>query len=69
MLLSITRTEDPRGLRLEGELDLTGDSSRLRRSSPRRLERGMIDQVDADRVGAVFERIRVGLADDELPLR
>jgi hypothetical protein len=29
----------------------------------------MIDQVDADRVGAVFERIRVGPADDELPLR
>ena len=33
----------------------------------RSLERGVIDQTEADRVGAVFERIRVGLTDDEPP--
>ena len=27
MLLSVTRTEDPRGLRLEGELDLSGETA------------------------------------------
>jgi anti-anti-sigma factor len=27
MLLSVTRTEDPRGLRLEGELDLSGEAA------------------------------------------
>jgi transcriptional regulator with XRE-family HTH domain len=31
----------------------------------RSLERGVIDQDEADRVGAVFERIRAGLPDEE----